>query len=353
MAKGVQNFRGKCRIHWQHDGVRKYKLLSVPFTPQGIKQAEKIRLAAIAEHKTQEAAAELNKGEAPTLLTLARLYLDRTDLAPSSDRKMRGILNRYWLPYLRNKKVTAITKLKIAEIEAAHMKHLSKRYKKDVIAILHVVLEQAVPEFLSHNPASRKWGKRKTQKANPFTIEERDQILGAIYESEQAGNTYLFYMIRFYAGLRPGEVIALNWDDYDGETLRVTKTITDGVEKQTPKNEENRLVNLHPKLVNLLNNHPTRFKKGRILQFDNKQAYKRYDSFSAKFSKIREELGIAYRDPYNVRHTCATMMLEAGMQPAYCAKQLGHNVDEFLNTYSQWLNREASMAEHEKWSQVN
>jgi integrase len=51
-----------------------------------------------------------------------------------------------------------------------------------------------------------------------------------------------------------------------------------------------------------------------------------------------KRLGIRYRRPYNMRHTYATMMLMAGMTPAFCAKQLGHSAEIFLRTYSKWLN---------------
>jgi integrase len=49
-------------------------------------------------------------------------------------------------------------------------------------------------------------------------------------------------------------------------------------------------------------------------------------------------LGIRYRSPYETRHTYATMMLMAGMTPAFCAKQLGHSVEMFLRTYSKWID---------------
>lgn len=39
-----------------------------------------------------------------------------------------------------------------------------------------------------------------------------------------------------------------------------------------------------------------------------------------------------------MRHTYATVMLMAGMTPAFCAKQLGHSVEMFLKTYSKWLD---------------
>jgi hypothetical protein len=34
----------------------------------------------------------------------------------------------------------------------------------------------------------------------------------------------------------------------------------------------------------------------------------------------------------------ATMMLMAGMTPAFCAKHLGHSVEMFLRTYAKWMD---------------
>ena len=39
-----------------------------------------------------------------------------------------------------------------------------------------------------------------------------------------------------------------------------------------------------------------------------------------------------------MRHTYATIMLMVGMNPAFCANQMGHSVEIFLRTYSRWLN---------------
>ena len=51
-----------------------------------------------------------------------------------------------------------------------------------------------------------------------------------------------------------------------------------------------------------------------------------------------KRLGIRYRRPYNMRHTYATTMLMAGMNSAFCAKQLGHSVEMFHKTYARWLD---------------
>lgn len=51
-----------------------------------------------------------------------------------------------------------------------------------------------------------------------------------------------------------------------------------------------------------------------------------------------KRLGIRHRRPYDTRHTDATMMLMAGMTPAFCAKQMGNSVEVFLRTYSKWTS---------------
>lgn len=51
-------------------------------------------------------------------------------------------------------------------------------------------------------------------------------------------------------------------------------------------------------------------------------------------SGARAAAAICYRSPYETRHTYATMMLMAGVTPAYRARQLGHSVEMFLRNYS-------------------
>ena len=61
-----------------------------------------------------------------------------------------------------------------------------------------------------------------------------------------------------------------------------------------------------------------------------------------------KRLGIRYRRPYNMRHTYATVMLMAGMNAAFCARQLGHSVEMFHRTYAKWLDGEQNDREMER-----
>ncbi|OUV61639.1 MAG: hypothetical protein CBC82_06230 [Cellvibrionales bacterium TMED122] len=63
--------------------------------------------------------------------------------------------------------------------------------------------------------------------------------------------------------------------------------------------------------------------------------------------------GVRYCDPYNVRHSCACRMLEAGMKPAYCAKILGHSVQTFLTTYARFIDADADAEQAVIWATID
>ena len=342
---GVRNVRGRCQIRWYEDGKQRTKLLQYPFTPAGQQKAAKIRVEILKQLKRGEQEAYA----APALLKLAEQYLE-SPLAPSTLRTVRSHLNKYWLHHLHNKPVDEITSLDIQRIVTNDMRHLSAKSKKTRVSTLHAILEMAVPDFIIRNPAKHPKLRFKPEKRliDPFTIEERDQLLAHL-----TGMDLLFYQIRFYGGLRPGEVIALTWADLHGERLFVGKGITDGANRNTTKTNVERVVNLHPKLAAALHNTPKRFAKSPIITRPDGQGYRRYESFSKRLVKLQSDLGIRYRDPYNARHTCATLMLEAGMEPGYCAQQLGHSTQMFLETYSRWVNQSANEREHAKWKNVD
>ncbi|TLS78270.1 hypothetical protein FE236_00480 [Mariprofundus erugo] len=48
--------------------------------------------------------------------------------------------------------------------------------------------------------------------------------------------------------------------------------------------------------------------------------------------------GVRYRNPYQSRHTYASMMLSAGENPAWIAKQMGHtNMQMVLQKYGRYM----------------
>ena len=66
------------------------------------------------------------------------------------------------------------------------------------------------------------------------------------------------------------------------------------------------------------------------------------------WTPVLKLLGIRHRRPYNMRHTYATAMLMAGMNHSFCAKQLGHSVDQFQRTYTKWIDGEQNDREMDR-----
>jgi len=53
--------------------------------------------------------------------------------------------------------------------------------------------------------------------------------------------------------------------------------------------------------------------------------------------------GIRYRNPYQTRHTFASMMLTAGESPIWLAKQMGHaDTAMIFRNYGKWIDTKDS-----------
>jgi integrase len=99
------------------------------------------------------------------------------------------------------------------------------------------------------NPAWALKGARVKRKdlprIDPFRIQDAEELIAAMHRDcgEAQGN---FHEFRFFTGLRPSEEIALTVRDFDEArgTLSVTKARVLGIDKDTTKTREDRII--HP-----------------------------------------------------------------------------------------------------------
>jgi integrase len=62
-----------------------------------------------------------------------------------------------------------------------------------------------------------------------------------------------------------------------------------------------------------------------------------------------KRLGLRYREPYQTRHTFATLALMSGANPSYIARQLGHtNANMLFRVYSKWIDGADKSRERDK-----
>lgn len=202
-------------------------------------------------------------------------------------------------------------------------------------------------KVLTANPVdevpSAKWQK---EPPDPFTPQERDLIIGRADAKHpgQIANLVRFWM---WTGLRTGELIGLRWANVDlaGGTVLIREALVRKERKSTKTNVV-RLVRLNSQaLAALTAQKAATYLKGEEVFQDPRrgQAWETEASFRKVFwGPLLKGLGLRYRRPYQCRHTYATAMLMAGMNPAFCAKQLGHDVKVFLTTYAKWIDGDAS-----------
>lgn len=346
-SSGVSDDRGKCRIRWSENGKRRSITLPIPYSPAGIKRAAKIRERHIAAFQ----AGKNYRGPAPTFFKLAQTRLDSAKLTPETRRTQLSYLNNYWSPFF-DRQIDSIQYDELLDVFKEVLQGaVAPKTAKHIFSAGSGVFELAIRSgWRTDNPAKVIAADVKLTKRiiDPFTKEERDIILDSLPLPHQ----HLFYAIRFYCGLRPSEAIALRWSDYKDGQFAVTKRRVRGTESSGAKNNTERLVPVHPYVAGLLRSTPRQMKDDHIITNQHGNGYRSATRLADAFSATLKRCGIRYRSPYNVRHTCATMMLEAGMKPAYCAKVLGHSLQMFFNRYAEWIDREESQAQAKIWAEI-
>jgi len=173
----------------------------------------------------------------------------------------------------------------------------------------------------------------------PFTFEEQQRILDAL--PDQGRNLIQF---AFWTGLRTSELIALEWGDIDRvrNTVYVQRACVRGKLKFPKTRSGKREVMLLPKAIEALESQMAcTFKKGKHI-FHNPETNKPWSS-DVKiryplWTKALKAAGVRYRNPYQTRHTYASMLLSAGENPAWIAKQMGHtNMNMVMQKYGRYM----------------
>lgn len=127
-----------------------------------------------------------------------------------------------------------------------------------------------------------------------------------------------------YTGLRPGELYALRHDDLGAETLEVKRAADSHTRSLTlPKNGRARTV-VYPTMAREAVERVPRL-AGVELVFPSPRGVQLWaSSFLWTWNPVRAVFGRPTMALHELRHFCATYLLELGLAPADVAVQLGH-----------------------------
>jgi integrase len=260
---------------------------------------------------------------------------------------------KFWKAVTTDKKAPrpmgtmSVRALKLSHIltAIASRPELTGKTVNNYVSVLRQALDLAVADrVLPANPAEDV-PRQKHQKPppDPFTMEEAERIIADMRE-HYPEPIYNMTEAWFFSGPRTGEVFGLRWINVELKQKRFTvaESIVAGEHKDSTKTDVAREVMMNSRALAAFTRQAkhTRMTGEHVwidprygTAWEDERAYRR-----SYWTPTLKRLGIRYRRPYNMRHTYATMMLMAGMTPAFCARQLGHSVEMFLRTYSKWLD---------------
>lgn len=128
-----------------------------------------------------------------------------------------------------------------------------------------------------------------------------------------------------YTGVRPGERYALQFEDLRATTLLVRRTACSRSRtvRPYPKNGHWREI-VYPRAAREAVAAMPRFHGGELVFPGPRGGQLWASSFSWIWSKVKVKWGRPDMDFYELRHFCATYLLEQGLEPWEVAVQLGH-----------------------------
>lgn len=218
---------------------------------------------------------------------------------------------------------------------------VSAKMVNNVMIPLRGMLSDAHADgLIDRNPMDRiKNLTHRTREPEPFAPDEVSAILE--HCDGQVRNLFEF---AFWTGLRTSELIALEWGDVDwrkGCVFVRRASVAKKIKPTKTKSGERAAKLLPPALDALMaQKKHTRLQRAQVFHnpltdtpwIDDQQIRK------TAWIPTLTRAGVAYRTPYQTRHTYASMMLMAGETPMWVAQQMGHaNCSTIYRAYARWI----------------
>lgn len=299
------------------------------------------------ERTKDKAAAITHISGAPTFSTFADQVLPELEVPwrISHRETQKHRLEHHLKPYFGQMAVTQIAKTDVLQFRAQIAKLPGKKGAtispsaiNHIMSLLNQIMAEAAERFDFTSPCLNVKSLKvpKTQ-VDPFPIHEVRQILDTVRSDFRN-----YYIVRFFTGLRPAEIDGLKWKfvDFERREILIRETFVLGRTEYTKNDGSQREVRMtQPVFEALQAQHGVTSELSEYVfcsregtPLTNKNVTKRV------WYPLLRQLGLKMRNPYQTRHTAATLWLASGENPEWIARQMGHTTTEMLfRVYSRYV----------------
>ena len=262
----------------------------------------------------------------------------------SYQETVRGVLDRQLIPVFGNLEVSSISKADLLQFRASLAKvkngtkiGFSADHTNRHIKIMRMILTEAADRF-NFTPTCQNIKPLKVPKTDvdPFTLEEIQLFIKHVRPDFKD-----YYTVRFFTGMRTGEIDGLKWRfiDFERRQILVRETWVKGYVEYTKTDGSQREIEMSQPVYDALRhqylatgNQEYVFSTLTGAPLSNNNVSKRV------WYPLLAHLGLRKRRPYQTRHTAATLWLASGESPEWIARQMGHaNTEMLFRVYSRYV----------------
>lgn len=324
-------------------------------TQKEAKKAERELLLSVEENGFTD------RSSKPTFKEVADLWLEsyETTVKPTTYQNTKNYLNAIIENHFKEIRIESVSVAMMQKIVI----DLSKKYVAYLsqLSIINRVFKYAVHlDIIQTNPVDRiirpKQQKPRKEKI-ALTKEELNQFL-TLAKKDARSVLYTAWYTLAYTGLRRGELLGLEWSDIDFEnkTISVNKTlvtVNGSLYTQSPKTKRStRTISLDDSTIQVLKNWNLEqkkqfFKNGvkskDIVITNIKGSYLDFAYFRDELKKFLSTHNLKRFSVHSLRHTHASLLFEAGIEPKTISDRLGHsNIQTTLNMYTHLNDKQRS-----------
>jgi integrase len=259
--------------------------------------------------------------------------------------------------------VLRIGRIKLSRLRPDHIRGLYRDMLDAGLATrtvryAHTLLKRALTQAVMDGLVPRnsagvvKPPQLKREEIRPLSA---DQVRALFRSAERADDRLrALYTVAVHTGMRPGELLALRWDDVDLDaafpTLQINRALSEGKVTRPKSQRSRRRIALSSATVAALKSHRKRqleekLRRGGLWQ-ENGLVFpsavgtpKGQRNLNREFKAAAQLAGLPETVRlYDLRHTCATLLLSRNVHPKYVQELLGHaSIALTLDTYSHVL----------------